>query len=64
MSDRPFDAIAGAAVQPLRLAWDGVQIYVLPDVLPDEIDAVIDRLIFYRDKLKDSAKTTFSVKTQ
>jgi hypothetical protein len=43
------DPVADAAVQPLRLAWDGVQLHAHPAISPEEIDGVVKRLMRLRD---------------
>ena len=48
------DPVADAAMQPLRLAWDGVQLHVHPRVTPEEIDGIIARLKRLQDVLASS----------
>lgn len=38
------DPVADAALQPLRFAWDGVQLHAHPTITADEIEGIIARL--------------------
>ncbi|MDR3427779.1 hypothetical protein [Silvimonas sp.] len=39
------DPVADAVAQPLRLAWDGVQLHAIPSITPLEIEGIIQRLV-------------------
>lgn len=44
MAREVTDPVRAACLQPLRIAWDGVQLHATPTIAAKEIDGVIERL--------------------